>query len=106
MSEANIHQSPGKKAWQRFRNNRPAMISVGFLALLLVVVLAWPVILKCASLSGANGKAFATKYDPDTLSDASFTAPDARHWCGTDVHGRDLLSRILFGAQVSLLVGA
>ena len=43
-------------------------------------------------------------YDPDTLRDAQFAPPTAKHWFGTDVHGRDLLSRILYGAQISLLV--
>ena len=86
--------------------HRPAMLSAWFLVLLLVVVIAWPLILKAANSCGAGGKAFATAYDPDRLSDDSFASPSAQHWCGTDVHGRDLLSRILYGAQVSLLVGA
>jgi oligopeptide transport system permease protein len=106
MTEAQIHLSPGRKAMRRFRQHRPAMLSLWFLAFLLMAVVAWPVILKCASFTHGNGATFATRYDPDTLSDASFAPPDARHWCGTDVHGRDLFSRILFGAQVSLLVGA
>jgi peptide/nickel transport system permease protein/oligopeptide transport system permease protein len=42
---------------------------------------------------------------PDRVSDEQFQSPTARHWFGTDVHGRDLLSRVLYGAQVSLLVG-
>jgi ABC-type dipeptide/oligopeptide/nickel transport system permease subunit len=33
------------------------------------------------------------------------TAPDARHWLGTDALGRDLLARILHGARISLTVG-
>ncbi len=33
-------------------------------------------------------------------------APAARHWLGSDEFGRDTLSRVLFGAQQSLLVGA
>ena len=98
--------SPGQRAWARFRRNRRAMLSAWFLALLSLAVLAWPVLLKgAASLGGARGLAFATQYHPDKVSDAQFIPPGKAHWCGTDVHGRDLLSRILFGAQVSLLVG-
>jgi oligopeptide transport system permease protein len=99
-------QSPNQKAWRRFRRNRPAVMSAWFLIVVAVLVIAWPIALKIASLSGPKGKAFAIQYDPDTLSNLSFAPPSAQHWCGTDVHGRDLLSRILFGAQVSLLVGA
>jgi oligopeptide transport system permease protein len=32
-------------------------------------------------------------------------APSLQHWLGTDVFGRDLLTRILYGGQISLLVG-
>ena len=32
-------------------------------------------------------------------------APSARYWLGTDDLGRDILSRIIFGARVSLMVG-
>jgi oligopeptide transport system permease protein len=103
---AQPHLSPNQKAWRRFRRNLPAMISAWFLIGLVVIVIGWPIVLKVASLSGPRGKAFATQYDPDTLSDAALEGPTATHWLGTDVHGRDLLSRILYGAQISLVVGA
>lgn len=32
-------------------------------------------------------------------------APSALHWCGTDEFGRDILSRLIYGARVSLQVG-
>lgn len=100
------HLSPNQKAWRRFKANIPAVVSSWFLVVLLALVIGWPVVLQIAGHSGTKGHAFATKYDPDTLSNESFAPPGARHWCGTDAHGRDLLSRILYGAQVSLLVGA
>jgi oligopeptide transport system permease protein len=105
-SKAPQHLSPNQKAWRRFKRNRPAVISSWFLLVLVLVVIAWPIALKIASMSGPRGAALATQYDPTNLSDLSFTPPSASHWFGTDVHGRDLLSRVLYGAQVSLLVGA
>ncbi len=34
-----------------------------------------------------------------------FSSPSAHHWLGTDAFGRDVLSRIIFGARTALLVG-
>jgi peptide/nickel transport system permease protein/oligopeptide transport system permease protein len=89
----------------RFQRNRPAVLSAWLLAGLLLLVVAWPVTLKVASLAGTKGSQFAKRYDPDHLSDEQFQPPGPHHWFGTDVHGRDLLSRVLCGAQISLLVG-
>jgi ABC-type dipeptide/oligopeptide/nickel transport system permease subunit len=94
-----LHASPGRRAWRRFKQNRPAVFSAWFLLFLLVLIIAWPVALKI------SGAAFARAHNPNQLSDAQFSPPVAQHWFGTDVHGRDLFSRVLFGAQISLLVG-
>ncbi|SDU21517.1 peptide/nickel transport system permease protein/oligopeptide transport system permease protein [Verrucomicrobium sp. GAS474] len=48
---------------------------------------------------------FLTGYAPETTSGAQFLPPCRAHWFGTDLHGRDLLTRILCGARLSLLVG-
>jgi oligopeptide transport system permease protein len=90
---------PRQLAWLRFKRNRAAVISGGFLILLLLAIAAWPLILK---LIGGD---FGQAHDPNRLSDAAFAPPGAQHWFGTDVHGRDVFSRILYGAQISLLVG-
>lgn len=94
------HLSPNQRAWRRFKKNLPAVLSAWFLLILLLAVVGWPLLLKF------SGPHFAQLHDPDQLSDAQFQPPNARHWFGTDVHGRDLFSRILYGAQISLLVGA
>jgi oligopeptide transport system permease protein len=92
-------------SWERFKRNRPALFSLWFLVGLLVLVAGWPLVLKTASFIGPNGAAFAQRHDPDKLSDEQFKAPNASHWFGTDVHGRDLFSRVVYGARVSLLAG-
>lgn len=96
---ARLHSSPGRRAWERFGKNRVSLASAWYLALLLLVILAWPIVLK---LVGGN---FARLHEPDEISDTQFSAPSVWHWFGTDVHGRDVFSRILFGAQISLLIG-
>jgi peptide/nickel transport system permease protein len=45
-------------------------------------------------------------YDPTALNvDAILQGPSAAHWLGTDALGRDVFSRMLYGARVSLWVG-
>jgi len=45
-------------------------------------------------------------YDPQAINvQTILQAPSLQHWCGTDTLGRDLLSRMLYGARVSLAVG-
>jgi oligopeptide transport system permease protein len=93
MSEAHIagSLSPGRRAWRRFRRNRLASVSAVLLGLLLMFTVVYP---------------WISAWKPDEVSDAQFQSPGARHWLGTDVHGRDLLVRLCYGAQISLLVGA
>jgi oligopeptide transport system permease protein len=89
MSEAQ-HLSPNQRAWRRFWQNRPARVSAWFLLGLVVLVLLWPLV---------------TPHQPDALSELQFQPPSAKHWFGTDVHGRDVFTRVMYGAQISLLVG-
>ncbi|MBI3852644.1 MAG: ABC transporter permease [Verrucomicrobia bacterium] len=83
-------ERPGARAWSRFKRNRPAVLSAWILIAVIAFVLLWPLF---------------SVYRPDTLSDAQFQPPSAQHWFGTDVHGRDLLVRVCYGAHISLLVG-
>jgi peptide/nickel transport system permease protein/oligopeptide transport system permease protein len=97
--DARLHLSPGRRAWVRFKRNRPAMVGAWFLMFLLVAIILWPLALQI------SGGSFARMHNPDELSNARFAAPSAQHWFGTDVHGRDVFSRTLYGAQISLFVG-
>ena len=80
--------------WERFRGNRPALLSAAVLAALGIAVLAAPFI---AALTGQ---------DP-TLVDLyhRLAAPSLAHPLGTDELGRDLLLRLLAGGRVSITVG-
>lgn len=44
-------------------------------------------------------------YDYAEVSNAQFDSPSLKHWMGTDIHGRDVLTRIFYGARISFLVG-
>ncbi len=78
-------------AWRRFRRNHLAVASSIFLILVVLAVLAGPGL---------------SPYPPNALSESQFLSPSWQHWFGTDVHGRDLLARVMAGTRISLLVGA
>lgn len=49
---------------------------------------------------------FIAPYNPNQVNlEARLQPPSPEHWLGTDALGRDLLSRVIFGARVSILVG-
>jgi peptide/nickel transport system permease protein/oligopeptide transport system permease protein len=84
------HLSPNQRALRRFIANRPALISAMILTGITMLVLVWP---------------FISPYTATALSEAHSQPPSAKHWFGTDVHGRDLMARVFYGARISLLVG-
>jgi len=76
---------------RRFVRNRMAAAGLVILLLVILVALVAP---------------YLAPYSPVTQNlMRRFEPPSAEHWFGTDELGRDILSRILYGARVSLLVG-
>ncbi len=77
--------------WLRFRCNRFAVAGgIIVLSLFLVSFLA----------------PYITPYDPDALDLYHvLMPPSADHWFGTDELGRDVFTRVVFGARISLKVG-
>jgi peptide/nickel transport system permease protein len=82
---------PYQEFWRRFKSNRFAVAG-------LIVIVALFVLSLCAY--------FLTPYDPNAI-DAwhVLLPPSAAHPFGTDELGRDVLTRVIYGARVSLKVG-
>jgi peptide/nickel transport system permease protein len=93
-------RSPRQLFWRRFRSDRVAMASAIFLILLILMAIFAPEIIKLLGLPGPNVQ------DPNaTDAFGSPLGPSAGHPFGVDALGRDVASRVIYGARVSLIVG-
>ena len=84
-------QSPWRRYVRTFLHNRLAVAGALWLLLILFVAVFAPLL---------------APYDPDqqVLAD-SLLPPSSDHWFGTDLFGRDQLSRVIYGTRVSMLAG-
>jgi ABC-type dipeptide/oligopeptide/nickel transport system permease subunit len=93
-------RSPLQLFWRRFRADKVAMASGIFIILLIIVAIAAPLIVKLLGIPGPNVQ------DPNaTDAFGAPLGPSASHPFGVDQVGRDVLSRVIYGARVSLVVG-
>ena len=84
-------RSPWQDAWYRLKQNKLAIISLNFLAALVVIAVLTP---------------WLAPYGYETQNLAlGASGPSAAHWLGTDIHGRDLMTRLMYGGRISLMVG-
>jgi peptide/nickel transport system permease protein len=82
---------PWRRALRRLRRRRSAMFGLAVVLLFVAMALAAP---------------WIAPHDPIATSwSAIRKAPSAVHWFGTDEIGRDVLSRVIWGTQASLLAG-
>ncbi|WP_426334251.1 nickel transporter permease [Paenibacillus silvae] len=80
-----------REAWRTFRRNRLAL--AGLLIIVFFIILAFLA-------------PYITPYDyKEQVLQDRLQAPSAEHWFGTDDLGRDVFSRVLHGARISLWVG-
>jgi peptide/nickel transport system permease protein len=80
----------GSRAWRRFARNRGAVFGT-------IVLIAWVIVAILAP--------WIAPRDPLEISFVGRQAPSAEYFFGTDRLGRDIFSRILYGARISLLIG-
>lgn len=83
--------TPAQRALKRLVHRRGAMVGLALVVFFVVLALFAP---------------WISPYDPLATSwGAIRKAPSAQHWFGTDEIGRDVLSRVIWGARASLLAG-
>jgi peptide/nickel transport system permease protein len=92
-------RSPWELFWRRFREDWLAMASLGFLAFLVLVAIFAPAV---TSLVGAPGPDARDTGALDIFGTPTGPSPD--HLFGVDQIGRDVFSRTVYGARVSLIV--
>ena len=82
--------SPRTEIWQRFKENRLALFGLAFLVFIALVAIFAPLI---------------APYGITERSSEFRAGPSSDHWFGTDIIGRDVFSRVVYGARVSLKIG-
>ncbi|MEX2460252.1 MAG: ABC transporter permease subunit [Paenibacillaceae bacterium] len=77
--------------WYKLKKNPMTLIGLTILGIIILLSLAAPLI---------------TAYDPNKINVIErFQSPTGKHWFGTDEVGRDIFTRILYGARLSLGIG-
>ena len=93
-------RTPWELFWRRFREDRLAMFSLVFIILLVLMAVFAPLV---TSIFGAPGPDDRDTSALDPIF-ATATGPTGDHWFGVDQLGRDVLSRTVYGARVSLII--
>jgi ABC-type dipeptide/oligopeptide/nickel transport system permease subunit len=80
-----------KDAWKRLVRNKLAMIGLAIVIFMAIIAIFAP---------------YIAPYNPnERIKEVSQKGPSMQHWFGTDILGRDIFSRVLYGTRISMLVG-
>jgi len=90
-------RSPLELFWRRLRRDKVALVALGVIILMVLVAIFAPLIVKVLGAPDPNVQ------NDDLLGDfGEPTGPSSAHWFGVDERGRDVFSRVVYGARVSL----
>jgi glutathione transport system permease protein len=92
VADVEAIRTPSSEFWRKFRRQKVGVVAGIFVVVLVAIAIAAPWI---APYDAEN------YFDYDPLN----AAPSLAHWVGVDALGRDVLSRILMGARISLAAG-
>ena len=91
-----------KDAWVRFRRNRLAVAGLTTITLMIIIALGS----RLPATPGGLWKILHLTGDPFTQNVINtYAPPTLQHPMGTDILGRDLMSRVFYGASISLTIG-
>jgi peptide/nickel transport system permease protein len=93
-------RSPLQLFWRRFRQDRVALVSLGFIVFLIVIAIAAPLVVSILGLPGPDVQNLNL-----TDSFGSPLGPTGAHPFGVDQLGEDVMSRVIYGTRISLEVG-
>lgn len=82
---------PWLNAWRSFKKSKVSLIGAGIVLVFIILAILAPLI----APQGINEQNLTQRLQP----------PSGTHWFGTDDFGRDIFSRVLYGARISLWVG-
>ncbi|MEK4026118.1 nickel transporter permease [Sporosarcina sp. FSL W7-1283] len=93
VAEAQLEKTTGpwREAWIGFRKSKVAVVGAAIVLFFILLALFGPLVTK----EGINEQLMADRLQP----------PSSEYWFGTDDFGRDIFSRIIHGARISLSVG-
>jgi peptide/nickel transport system permease protein len=79
-----------REVWTRLKRSGSAKVGASILLVLALAAIFAPIL---------------ARVDPIQIGSSVLTPPNSTYWFGTDAYGRDIFSRVLYGARLSLLIG-